>query len=93
MHNDSYRLDDFTTLVNVAPQKLAHLRRSDMLARQGLSILQQKLRFCLSDSFLTLKRTFLYQKSTDNFRRARWLIRRGFVGPNGTDNIKEAGIA
>jgi hypothetical protein len=75
MYSDSYRLNDLTTLVNIAPQKLAHLDRSDMLARQGLSILQQKLRLRLSDSFLTLKRTFLYQKSTNNFRRARWLIR------------------
>jgi len=89
----AYRLDNFTTLVNIAPQKLAHLGWSDVLARQGLSVLQQKLRLCLSDSFLTLKRTFLYQKSTNNFRRARWFIRRGFVGPNRTDNIKEAGIA
>ena len=92
MHNDSYRMNNLTTLVIIARQKPAHLGWSDVLPRQGLSVLQQKLRLCLSDSFLTLKRSFLYQKNTNNFRRARWLKRRGFVGPNGTDNIKEAGI-
>ena len=74
-YSDSYRLNDLTALVDIAPQKLAHLGGSDMLARQGLGILQQKLRLPPSDSFLTLKRTFLYQKSTNNFGRARWLIR------------------
>jgi hypothetical protein len=68
-YSDSYRFNDITTPVDIAPQKLAHLGQSDMLARQVLQL--QKLRLRLSDSFLTLKRTVLYQKSMNNFRRAR----------------------